>query len=123
MMMGTGVTYWIGAKPMCCFADSCAPDVVMLRVDESLYFANARFLEDRVLELVSDRSTKEPVSEKQIGAVVGACAADGVIIGATNRSNPGLNNVLCFAPPLIATADDIDQIVDAVDRSLTKVFA
>ena len=75
------------------------------------------------LELVSDRSTKEPVSEKQIGAVVGACAADGVIIGATNRSNPGLNNVLCFAPPLIATADDIDQIVDAVDRSLTKVFA
>ncbi|WP_417742172.1 aspartate aminotransferase family protein [Salipiger sp.] len=75
------------------------------------------------LELVSDRSTKEPVSEKQIGAVVGACAADGAIIGATNRSNPGLNNVLCFAPPLIATADDIDQIVDAVDRSLTKVFA
>ncbi|WP_370047273.1 MULTISPECIES: aminotransferase family protein [Salipiger] len=75
------------------------------------------------LELVSDRSTKEPVSEKHIGAVVGACAADGVIIGATNRSNPGLNNVLCFAPPLIATADDIDQIVDAVDRSLTKVFS
>ena len=75
------------------------------------------------LELVSDRTTKEPVSEKHIGAVVGACAADGVIIGATNRSNPGLNNVLCFAPPLIATADDIDQIVDAVDRSLTKVFS
>ncbi|WP_335947421.1 aspartate aminotransferase family protein [Salipiger bermudensis] len=75
------------------------------------------------LELVSDRATKEPVSEKHIGAVVGACAADGVIIGATNRSNPGLNNVLCFAPPLIATADDIDQIVDAVDRSLTKVFS
>ena len=30
------------------------PDVVTLRVDESLYFANARFLEDRVLELIAD---------------------------------------------------------------------
>lgn len=30
------------------------PDVITLRVDESLYFANARFLEDRVLELVAD---------------------------------------------------------------------
>lgn len=31
------------------------PDVLSLRVDESLYFANARFLEDRVYDLVADR--------------------------------------------------------------------
>lgn len=31
--------------------------VIMLRVDESLYFANARFLEDRMLELVSHHAT------------------------------------------------------------------
>ncbi len=30
------------------------PTVAFLRVDESLYFANARFLEERVLELVAD---------------------------------------------------------------------
>jgi len=30
-------------------------DVLSLRVDESLYFANARFLEDRVYDLVADR--------------------------------------------------------------------
>ncbi len=30
------------------------PDVVTLRIDESLYFANARFLEERVLELIAD---------------------------------------------------------------------
>ncbi|HEU0222703.1 MAG TPA: sulfate permease, partial [Paracoccaceae bacterium] len=30
-----------------------APDILMLRVDESLYFANARFLEDRVLDLAA----------------------------------------------------------------------
>jgi taurine-pyruvate aminotransferase len=74
-------------------------------------------------ELVSDRDAKTPVTEAQIGAVVAGCAAEGVIIGATNRSVPGLNNVLCFAPALIATKDDIDQIVGAVDKSLAKVFA
>jgi len=30
------------------------PDVITLRIDESLYFANARFLEQRVLELIAD---------------------------------------------------------------------
>ena len=32
------------------------------------------------------------------------------------------NNTLCFAPALIATKDDIDQIVDAVDGALGTVF-
>ena len=73
-------------------------------------------------ELVADRATKEPVSEKAVGAVVAECAAQGVIIGAMNRSVPGANNVLCLAPALIATADDIDRITDTVDRALGKVF-
>ncbi|MBP2563282.1 taurine-pyruvate aminotransferase [Neorhizobium galegae] len=73
-------------------------------------------------ELVSDRQSKIPVEEKQVQAVIGACMADGVIIGATNRSLPGLNNTLCFSPALIATAADIDTITSAVDRALTKVF-
>jgi hypothetical protein len=45
--------------------------------------------------------------------------AQGVIIGATNRSLPGFNNTLCFSPALIATADDIDRITDSVDQALT----
>ena len=73
-------------------------------------------------ELVSDRASKEPAPEKQVQAVVGDCMAQGVIIGATNRSLPGLNNTLCFSPALISSADDIDQITDAVDQALTRVF-
>ncbi|WP_117193166.1 aminotransferase family protein [Rhizobium terrae] len=73
-------------------------------------------------ELVSNRQTKEPVEEKQVQAVVAACLANGVIIGATNRSLPGLNNTLCFSPALIASASDIDEITGAVDTALTKVF-
>ncbi|MCK0143218.1 aminotransferase class III-fold pyridoxal phosphate-dependent enzyme [Aliiroseovarius sp. F20344] len=73
-------------------------------------------------ELVKDRETKEPVSEAEVGAVVADCGAQGVIIGATNRSLPGRNNTLCFSPALIATEQDIDRICEAVDNALTKVF-
>ena len=73
-------------------------------------------------ELVADRATKEPADERKVQAVVADCMAQGVIIGATNRSLPGLNNTLCFSPALIASEADIDQITDAVDRALIKVF-
>ncbi len=73
-------------------------------------------------ELVADRQTKEPAPEKLVQAVIADCAAHGVIIGATNRSLPGLNNTLCFAPALIATAADIDAITETVGQALTKVF-
>ncbi|MYG27150.1 MAG: aminotransferase class III-fold pyridoxal phosphate-dependent enzyme, partial [Boseongicola sp. SB0677_bin_26] len=74
-------------------------------------------------ELVADRVTKEPVDERKVLAVVADCATQGVIIGATNRSLPGLNNTLCFSPPLISTADDIDRITAAVDKALTRIFS
>ena len=73
-------------------------------------------------ELVSDRSDKSPAEEKLVQAVVADCMAQGIIIGATNRSLPGLNNTLCFSPALIATPDDIDAITDAVDSALSRVF-
>ena len=73
-------------------------------------------------ELVSDRASKDPVDEKLVQAVVADCMNQGVIIGATNRSLPGKNNTLCFSPALIATPDDIDQITDAVDGALGRVF-
>jgi taurine-pyruvate aminotransferase len=74
-------------------------------------------------ELVKDRATKDPAEEKLVQAVVADCMAQGVVIGATNRSLPGLNNTLCFSPALIATADDIDHITDAVDKALGRVFS
>ena len=53
-------------------------------------------------ELVQDRSTRVPVVEAQIQAVVADCMAQGVIIGATNRSVPGKNNTLCFSPASVS---------------------
>ncbi|MEM9317509.1 MAG: aminotransferase class III-fold pyridoxal phosphate-dependent enzyme [Pseudomonadota bacterium] len=73
-------------------------------------------------ELVADRAMREPAPEKMVQAVVGDCMAQGVIIGATNRSIPGYNNTLCFSPALIASESDIDEITAAVDGALTRVF-
>ena len=73
-------------------------------------------------ELVADRETRKPVAEAQAQAVTADCMAQGVIVGVTNRSVPGYNNTLCFSPALIATKDDIDQIVSAVDGALGRVF-
>jgi taurine-pyruvate aminotransferase len=73
-------------------------------------------------ELVADRDSKDPVPEAQVQAVVKDCMAQGVVIGATNRSVPGKNNTLCFSPPLISTESDIDELTTAVDGALTRVF-
>ncbi|MBO9466310.1 aminotransferase class III-fold pyridoxal phosphate-dependent enzyme [Tropicibacter sp. R15_0] len=73
-------------------------------------------------ELVSDREARTPMEEARVQAVVGDCMQQGVIIGATNRSLPGYNNTLCFSPALIATKDDIDEIITAVDGALGRVF-
>ncbi len=74
-------------------------------------------------ELVADRASKDPLDEKQVMAIVADCMAQGVIIGATNRSVPGHNNTLLFAPALVATKDDINHITDAVDQAITRVLS
>ncbi|WP_299613233.1 aminotransferase class III-fold pyridoxal phosphate-dependent enzyme [uncultured Tateyamaria sp.] len=73
-------------------------------------------------ELVADRDSRDPAEEAKVQAVVKDCMGQAVIIGATNRSLPGKNNTLCFSPALIATKDDINQIIEAVDGALTRVF-
>ena len=74
-------------------------------------------------ELVVDRATKEPAAEARVKAVVADCMAQGIIIGASNRSLPGMNNTLLFSPALVATADDVDAVTAAVDEALGRVFA
>ena len=73
-------------------------------------------------ELVADRDSRDPAAEAMVQAVVADCGKQGVIIGATNRSLPGRNNTLCFSPALIATKDNIDEIITAVDGALGRVF-
>ncbi|MEM6462180.1 MAG: aminotransferase class III-fold pyridoxal phosphate-dependent enzyme, partial [Pseudomonadota bacterium] len=70
------------------------------------------------LELVADRTTKEPVQETVVQAIVAHCKANGVLIGATNRSFDTYNNTLCLSPALICTETDLDTIVGAIDSAI-----
>lgn len=73
------------------------------------------------MELVKDRTTKEPVDESVLGAIAGNCMKQGVIIGKTSRSFKKFNNTLCFSPALIATTKEIDEIVAALDKAFAEV--
>lgn len=73
------------------------------------------------LELVKDRQSKEPVNESVVVAIAGHCLKNGVLIGRTNRSLPGMNNCVCLAPALIATRENIDTIVTALDQAFAEV--
>lgn len=74
------------------------------------------------LELVTDRTTKEPVPEHVQQAVIGTSFADdAVVLGGSNRSFHDMNNCIFYSPALIATKSDIDEMVESTDRALTKV--
>ena len=75
------------------------------------------------VELVQDRTSRDPVPEAVARAVVAATLERGVMIGVTNRSLPGFNNTLCLSPALVATPEDIDTITRAIDGALTEVAA
>ncbi|MEQ5836154.1 aminotransferase class III-fold pyridoxal phosphate-dependent enzyme [Marinobacter sp. NFXS9] len=73
------------------------------------------------IELVTDRTSRQPVDESIPMAIVSRCKAHGLLIGRTNRCVPGFNNVLNFSPALTATDQEIDTIVERLDRALHDV--
>lgn len=75
------------------------------------------------IEYVVSKETREPVTEEQMGALMGNVMAQGVIVGRTNASFHGLNNIMNFAPCLIITRDQVDTIVAAVETAIQKTFA
>ena len=70
------------------------------------------------IELVQDRSTKEPVDESLIMKIAADCQKNDVLIGRTNRSFKKYNNTTALTPTLIASREDIDTIVSALDSAL-----
>jgi 4-aminobutyrate aminotransferase len=66
------------------------------------------------IELVLDRETKEPASD----------AADEVLYLALERGlsfKTTMGNVLTLTPPLIVTADQMNQAMDIIETSITQV--
>jgi taurine-pyruvate aminotransferase len=75
------------------------------------------------LEIVADKATRAPAPEGFVIRIVSEIAAQGVLVGRTNRSIPGLNNTINFAPALCVSAAEIDTILAAVKKALEKLAA
>jgi adenosylmethionine-8-amino-7-oxononanoate aminotransferase len=72
-------------------------------------------------ELVADRETREPLADAMVGAVVGHCMRNGVIIGRNGNTVPGRCNVLVLAPPLVISKDEANQVVAAIEAALASL--
>ena len=69
------------------------------------------------VELVQDRTTKEPVSAADITKIVDFCRDHGLIVGRAGGARRYANTIpLC--PPLVITRAECDRIVDTLDRAL-----
>jgi taurine-pyruvate aminotransferase len=74
------------------------------------------------IELVQDKTSKTPLAEETVIAVCGDMASKGVLVGRINRSFPGMNNVINFAPAYIVTRADIDIILKTLRESIKAVL-
>jgi len=74
------------------------------------------------VEFVEDKKSKKPLDEGKAVQVCGATAAEGVLIGRTNRCLPGMNTIVNFAPAYVVTKADIDRILAAFKAGVTKVL-
>lgn len=74
------------------------------------------------VELVTDKTSKAPPAEAQVGAVVDAIKDEGVLVGRTNSSLPGLNTTLYYAPALVITREEVDRMVDATRKGIEAAF-
>jgi taurine-pyruvate aminotransferase len=72
------------------------------------------------VELVKDRTTKEPLDAAQITSVVDFCRANGLLVG---RGGGGrrYGNTITLSPPLVITRAECDRIVDTLDRALATL--
>jgi len=69
------------------------------------------------IELVKDRTSKEPADAAQVTAVVDFCRDNGVLVG---RSGGGrrFSNTITLSPPLVITRAECNCIVETLDRAL-----
>jgi taurine-pyruvate aminotransferase len=74
------------------------------------------------LELVEDKASRKPLSETKAVQIAGETAADGVLIGRTNRSLAGMNNILNLAPAYVVTKSDIDIMLKSLRKAIVKVL-
>ncbi|MGE7665300.1 aspartate aminotransferase family protein [Ureibacillus composti] len=73
------------------------------------------------VELVKDRTTKEPLDVALVNQVVASCKENGVIIGKNGTTVAGFNNVLQLSPPLSIPEEDIEIVLNTLVDAINKL--
>jgi len=74
------------------------------------------------IEFVEDTTSKTPLPEEKVIALCGEMAARGVLVGRTNRSFSGYNNIMNFAPAYVVAKEDIDIMLKTLREALQTVL-
>lgn len=72
------------------------------------------------IELVTDKTTKDPAPPEFMQQVLGYCKQHGVMIGKNSDTVPEHNNVLTISPPFIISHEQIDTIVATLREAITS---
>lgn len=86
-----------------------SPEILSLRVDESLYFANTRYLEDRVAELVAEKP--------ELKHVILMCSAVNAIDASALESLEEINHRLRAAEITLHLSEVKGPVMDRLKRS------
>ncbi len=73
------------------------------------------------IELVKDKSTKEPLDGKSVSSVVDYCKQKGILIGKNGATVAGFNNVLALSPPLVIEENDLQLMLETVVEGISRL--
>lgn len=73
------------------------------------------------IELVRDKSSKEPLDGKSVDSVIGYCKQNKIIIGKNGMTVAGYNNVLTLSPPLNIEEEDLQLVIDTLVSGLEQI--
>ncbi len=73
------------------------------------------------VELVQDKVSQKPVSDSFMRGIARFLLEKGIITGKTTDVERDQNNILMFAPPLVITKVQIDQLVNSVKDAIVNM--
>jgi len=85
------------------------PEILSIRIDESLYFANARFLEDRINDAVAD--------DPEIKHIILMCSAVNFIDASALESLEAINERLGHSNVMLSLSEVKGPVMDRLKRS------
>ena len=72
------------------------------------------------LELVENKESRAPLTADRSAKVVARCARDGVLVGRTANTTPGMDNVIMLAPPYVISEAETDIVAKTLENAIRE---